>query len=131
MQKWMHGSISPVRCSLSDWKDLNCFWQTPHFGWCTEWYDTLMCSTRCSFFLYCLKQAKHLYLKKERKKGYTSNMPSKVMCAVFFFFFWWGGRQMNIVSIKSMAHPKYTGELIWRVPKGQNNKNKQSPQSAI
>jgi hypothetical protein len=52
----------PMRCSLSDSKERQCFPQTPHLGSCTEWYETFMCSTRCSILLYCLKQAAHLFL---------------------------------------------------------------------
>jgi len=52
----------PMRCSLSDSKERQCLPQTPHLGSCTEWYETFMCSTRCSILLYCLKQAAHLFL---------------------------------------------------------------------
>lgn len=53
---------SPVRCSLSDSRYLQCFLHTPHLGSWTEWYEILICSTRCSFLLYCLKHAEHLFL---------------------------------------------------------------------
>lgn len=41
----------PLRCSRTDSKDLQCFRQTPHRGWWSEWYEIFMCSTRCSRLL--------------------------------------------------------------------------------
>lgn len=57
----------PMRCSLSDSNDLQCFWQIPQFGSWAEWNEILMCSTRCSILLYCLKHAAHLFLLETSK----------------------------------------------------------------